>query len=397
MIIVVNDGGNTSIKTRFVIKIFEENCDQPFFYIFRKKTKKEKWTTDYVELPDSTTSVFASYALMMLKSPKAMRDGIIRRFFKRQNPPVLIDEGFLSILSRTLTPYFASSTRNDNILRFLSQLKQPPIFLIDEFTSIKLLNLKMLKKTGKIIYVSQDVAHNSLNFRKYSISEKLLYNLERDAVTLADLVISCSERDKLKYMEMGAKTVISYPNIYPIQEFEPDEKDKDPSVSIVLRGHWGPSVYKSLSEILKALSYVDSKLTVYLFGTKPDRVPGNVCLKFYGYIPNQLDYLKVLSKSWLAINIGIHMGGTNQRKYDYALAGTVVVSDKCGARGDILPFEFTYVDCHDLAAKIEQLLALSRETLTAMGVQNRKHSLLLAERQRNLLSEAIKEIVEKSC
>ena len=53
--------------------------------------------------------------------------------------------------------------------------------------------------------------------------------------------------------------------------------------------------------------------------------------------------------------MGIHLGGTNERKYDYAMAGLVVFSDNLGVRGDLLPHEYTYVDSYDLAAKLEQL------------------------------------------
>jgi hypothetical protein len=79
------------------------------------------------------------------------------------------------------------------------------------------------------------------------------------------------------------------------------------------------------------------------------------------------------------------MGGANERKYDYAMAGLVFFSDTLGVRGDLLPHEYTYVDSYDLAAKLEQLLEFGKEMIVEMGKQNRKQALSLAEKQREKL------------
>ncbi len=73
--------------------------------------------------------------------------------------------------------------------------------------------------------------------------------------------------------------------------------------------------------------------------------------------------MRILSKSWIGINIGIHKGGSNERKYDYAMAGLVVFSDILGCRGDLLPHEYTYLDSNDLAAKLEQLMEFGKKRL----------------------------------
>jgi hypothetical protein len=220
-----------------------------------------------------------------------------------------------------------------------------------------------------------------------------MYKLEQDAIALADVVITCSEKDRLKYVEMGARKVISYPNIYPTKEFEPCNKDQAPSISIVLPRHWGHKAGKSLEQVFKALSCVDRRIRVYMIGIEPQQAPRNIELQYYECIPSKLDYLKTLSKSWIGINIGIHMGGTNQRKYDYAMAGLVVFSDNFGARGDLLPYEYTYVDRHDLAAKLEQFLKLGKKKIAEMGIQNRKQALSLAEKQREKLLRAVNNMV----
>ena len=274
-------------------------------------------------------------------------------------------------------------------MAFLRKTNSPKIFLIDEFVSINIVNLKSLKLFGSIVYVSQDVAYDHFNFGNNVVTKTLMYKLERDAVALSDLVVACSERDQLKYLEMGAKKVIFYPNIYPIAEFKPADKDQEPSISIVLRAHWGDSVNRSIEEIFRALSFINKKIKVNLIGIDSQRTPKNVELQHYDYVSTKIDYFTILSKSWLGINVGVHKGGTNERKYDYAMAGLVVLSDNFGSRGDLLPHEYTYLDPHDLAAKLSQLLSLNKDKLAEMGLQNREQVLSLAEGQRKKVLEAV--------
>ena len=177
------------------------------------------------------------FLLMLVKSPKNMRDGLLKRLLRTKSSNVLLVEGFLSGLSQALGEYFDKPARTNVLINFLRKLNSPKIFLIDEYVSIRIVNLKILKLLGSIVYVSQDVAYDHFNFGNNIITKTLMYKLERDAVALSDLVVACSERDRLKYLEMGARKVLFYPNIYPIAEFEPGNKDQTPSISIVLRGH----------------------------------------------------------------------------------------------------------------------------------------------------------------
>jgi hypothetical protein len=395
MLVVIKDGGKElSPKASFVAQLFKLSSNTRFLYVFRKEEEKfrEKWGYNQIELATSITGILLYYFLMMLQSPKDLRDGLLRRLFHRRTEHVLINEGFLSVLSKTLYQYFGRSARTDGLIRFLRKLNSPKIFLIDQFASLNSVSLKMLKHLGPIIYVSQDVAHNRFGFGENFIAKKLMYKLERNAIALADVVIACSETDRLKYVEMGARKAIFYPNIYPITEFEPSDKEQTPSISIVLSKHWGPRADRSLAEIFKALSFVDRKIRVYLIGIEPKQVPKNIELQYRRHIPNKLDYLRTLSKSWIGINVGIHKGGTNERKYDYAMAGTVVLSDNLGARGDLLPYEYTYVDSHDLAAKLERLLKFGKEKIAEMGIQNLKETISLAKKQRDMLLQIVKSI-----
>ncbi len=87
------------------------------------------------------------------------------------------------------------------------------------------------------------------------------------------------------------------------------------------------------------------------------------------------------------------MAGSNERKYDYAMAGLVVFSDTMGTRGDLLPNEYTYVDSQDLAAKLEQLLQFGKDRIVEMGKQNRDQALSLAKKQREILLRTVNDLV----
>ena len=265
--------------------------------------------------------------------------------------------------------------------------------MIDEFISIKTIRLNLLKEIGKVIYVSQDVASENFNFGNNFISRGLMYKLEREILQAVDLIIACSERDRIKYLEMGAKKVIYYPNIYPINEFKPIIKDKDPSISISFQNRWGQKNAVHFNAILNALAKLNKKIKVYVIGTKPQEVPKGIWVEHFEYIPRKLDYMKILSKSWIGINIGIHKGGSNERKYDYAMAGLVVFSDTLGCRGDLIPHEYTYLDNNDLVAKLEQLISFGQKEIIEIGLENRKYALLLAEKQRDLISRSIKTVL----
>ena len=382
------------MKANFIVQLLNQNFNTKIFYVFKKESNKfsEKWSENQVQLPSSTLGLFVYYLLIMLKSPKDIRNGLMVRLSLTKPKHVLTSAGFLSILSRTLYLRLGTSARANRLMPLLKKVNLPKVFLIDEFLSLNCLDLKKLRLLGPIIYVSQDTAYNRFGFGDNPITKELMFRFERDAITNFNLVIACSEMEKLKYLEMGARNAIFYPNLYPTLEFEPCNKDPMPSASIVLRGHWGHRAEQSLELIFNALAYLNRQIKIYLVGIKPARIPKNVKLEHIEFIRNKSNYLKVLSKSWIGINVGIHMAGTNERKYDYAEAGTVVISDTLGARGDLLPHEYTYVDAHDLAAKIGQLLELGKDHLREMGEENRARALLLAEKQRQLLLANIKNL-----
>ena len=355
MLIVIRNEESLSPKANFIVHLINQNFSNQIFYVFKKESAKfkEKWLYDQVQLPSSVIGIILYYSLMFLKSPINFRDGLMVRLSLKKSKVLLTELGFLSMLSRALYLRYGTSARASRLMNLLNKLASPKIFLIDEFLSLNCLDLRKLRLLGPILYVSQDIAYNRFGFGDNRITKKMMFKLERDALAHIDLVIASCEMERLKYLQMGARKAISYPNIYPTTAFELANKDEMPSISIVLRNHWGSTAEKSLEEIFDALAHLDREIKVYMIGIRPRRVPQNVKLEYTNYVPSKLDYLKLLSKSWIGINIGIHMAGTNERKYDYAEAGLVVFSDTLGVRGDLLPNEYAYVDSQDLAAKIK--------------------------------------------
>ena len=398
LIVTVRDGKQLSLKTNFVTQIIKEISCSNLLFVYRKEQEQftERKQRNEIELATSPVGIALYFAfLYFLKSPKDLKDGIVRRLHGQKNLPLLIRYGgSLTVLSQALYQYFARSARTDNLLHFLEKQKSPKIFLIDEFFSLNVVNLKALKKLGSIIYVSSDFAYDF--YKDNPAASKLMYKFEQAAIALPDLVVVCSERDKLKYLDMGAKEVTYYPNIYPMEDFDVCKKSQTPSISIVLRGYWGPRITQSLEELFQALGYIGESISVNIIGAKPRNVPKNVELHSYDFIPSKQEYLEILSKSWIGINLGVHLGGTNQRKYDYALSGSIVFSDNFGVRGDLLPHEYAFVDKHDLAAKLQQLLELGRDEIAAMGLENRQHALSLVRKQQAKLQNSLDGILKRS-
>jgi len=391
MIVVIRNGQEATLKTNFILQLLSTNSNIKVLRVYRNENRKfdERWDNTGIDLATSVSGIVANFLLMFLKSPRDLRNGMLARLSSRRRVDVLFSEGFLSTLAQSLNFCFATSARTDRLMFFLNNMKVQKIFLVDEFWSINTVDLQKLKNLGVIVYVSQDVAYNRYGFQDNSVARKLMYRLEKKAVAVADLVIACSERDMLTYVEMGARKTVFYPNIYPIARFEPYVKDQSPSLSIVLRGHWGKEAIRSLKEVFEALSHINKEIKVYMIGVKTQKVSKNIDLQHLNFIPNKLSYLRILSKSWIGINIGIHMAGANERKYDYAMAGLVVFSDKFGARGDLLPHEYTYVDGNDLAAKLNQLLDFSKRKISEMGLQNRTHAISLADKQRKKITNLL--------
>lgn len=391
LVIVIRDGSELSKKGKFIIEHLKSVLNVEFLYVFRKRgfitrSLREKRHNNLNLHPTSIS--FLMFLFLMFLNPRGLHDEIIRRFLSK-NFPFAVKGGYLYSVSQSLRNYFCKSTQTNGLYRVLNEIDMPKIFLLDEYPSLKVVKLKKLKRYGAIFYTSQDVGYDF--FRNDRIASTIMYKLELSALPFIDLVVACSERDRLKYLEMGAKKAVYFPNCYTLKEFKPHEKDSIPGISIVLKGYWESTA--KFEEIVGSLCYAKKKITLYVIGVKPKKVPKNIKLIYYDHIPSRRKFLETLSRSWIGINIGIHMGGTNQRKYDYALAGLVVLSDTHGARGDLLPYEYVYVDSQDFAANVRELLDLGTKRIFEMGIENRKHVLYSVQKQKKELSRSLKEVI----
>ena len=389
MLVIIREGTEPSPKVEKLLQSLELSSDRILFVGKSGKKFLASQSGNSIILRASARSIFTYFLLMAIKSPNDIRDGIIRRLLRRNVDRALINSGFFSTISDVLYNFFGTSSVSTYLMSYLTKVKDPKLFVIDEFISLKTLNLKKLKKMGPIIYVSQDIAYTRYGFADNIVSQKLMYTLESEIATLADLIICCSERDRLKYLEMGAERVVVFPNIYPIA-FDHTAKYEVPSITLVLKARWGPIAKKALDEVMAALSLVELKnIKLNIIGMKPEKLPKNVDIQYWSKIPSEEDFLKVLSKSWIGINVGIHKGGTNERKYQYALSGLIVFSDHFGLRGDVIPYEYSYLDKHDLAAKLKQILDLGQEKVVWMGNENHNHTLLLVEKYQKIVKQEL--------
>ena len=174
MLVIIRNEETLSQKTKFVLHLLNQTQKTKFLYVFKKESNKfkEKWLKNEVQLPSTALSLLIYYSFMLLKSPKDARNGLMARLSLARRKHLLIGAGFLSTLSRTLYLRFGISARTNRLFRFLDQSSFQNFFLIDEFLSLKCIDLKKLKLLGPLIYVSQDTAYNRFGFGDHYITRK---------------------------------------------------------------------------------------------------------------------------------------------------------------------------------------------------------------------------------
>ncbi|MEB3851985.1 MAG: hypothetical protein LRS49_05355 [Desulfurococcales archaeon] len=109
-----------------------------------------------------------------------------------------------------------------------------------------------------------------------------------------------------------------------------------------------------------------------------------------GKIPGRANFLSTISTAHAGINYDIHLGGSNVKKYDYALAGLAIFSGGTGVRGDFLPGEAAFADEYDLLAKLS---GYTVEELEYMGRRNRDHAIREFEEALRRLQERVEQLL----
>ena len=93
MLVVINNGGELSLKAKFIIQLLGLDSKDRILYVFKKEDMfKEKWDHNQVELATSISGIMAYFFLMMVKSPKDLKDGVLRRLINRKSESGLFKE-----------------------------------------------------------------------------------------------------------------------------------------------------------------------------------------------------------------------------------------------------------------------------------------------------------------
>jgi hypothetical protein len=81
MLIIIRNEEKLSPKANFIVRLLSQNLNINMFYVFKRENEKfrEKWRYDQVQLPSSTMGLITYYSLMMLKSPRDSRNGLMVR------------------------------------------------------------------------------------------------------------------------------------------------------------------------------------------------------------------------------------------------------------------------------------------------------------------------------
>jgi hypothetical protein len=215
-----------------------------------------------------------------------------------------------------------------------------------------------------------------------------LLDAERRAVRESDVTIFASFRDRERYLnslEVKPERGLVFPNIFPVP-FSKGRKYDELTMAVI-----AGSTYRYASRIAAfALSrrLVDRILYVGRFDPAVlGRFQGSEKLVHRRAIMDRGEFLGFISMGHLGVNYGLWLGGSNVKKYDYALAGLTVFSSGTGYRDVPLPGEIAFTDFYDFAAKIRYY---NVDTFIELGVENERVVLRVhreaMERLREVLS-----------
>ena len=146
LIVIIRDGHELSKKARFVVQLLRLNANSKFIYAYRKEEDRfrEKWSGNEIALASSKSAILAYFILMMLKSPKDLHDGIIRRVLRRKAPYLIRTGGFLSVLSQAIYQYFGRSARAGVFISLLKKLSSPKLILISRAINYHSIHIPMI-------------------------------------------------------------------------------------------------------------------------------------------------------------------------------------------------------------------------------------------------------------
>jgi hypothetical protein len=282
-----------------------------------------------------------------------------------------------------LMDYLGNRFDSGPLLHRLEIAPPPRVLLFDGLSSFAFLGDRVTESGGVEavkIYLSHDYEPDFVMDRYLSAIARRRIGFALDN---SNLVVVATRRDKLRYLShrrLEEDKVLVFPNIFmpPKESLRLYEKADTFTVAVVQSGWSGRVGAQSDAEELVAairLLPLGTRLRILAFGEDLPgflraRLDGRLDIEALGRVPSRGEFLNLLSKAHVGINQGRWLGGSNVKRYDYAIAGTVPVSNALGARGELLPHECVFADAPDLAAKLLELSELGSEELARLGREN---------------------------
>lgn len=275
------------------------------------------------------------------------------------------------------------------------------ILVFDDIGSCHLFkDISTLKEDNNIIIY---FPHNCYANLTGPFSNKIK-KLEKKIIKFSDLIITSSSRDLELYKKLygikDERNIISFANVFPpvdpqysivrLVELLSIEKEKIPTIVLNIGAKVSEKhILTYLEEVSEAINDLEG-IKILVIGENLVRYLrrfewGNNEIEYMPYIPSRLEFIRQLSRAHIGINYAYKLMGTNVKRFDFALAGLVIISRHPGSRGELLPYEYVYVDAMDLKVKLRKLIECD---LKKMGEENKTEAIKLAiESYENLRKE----------
>ena len=288
----------------------------------------------------------------------------------------------------------------NNLFKLVDRLDET-VIVLDHVRAVMMMSRCMnLLRKSRLIHISHDfVGEFPYTCRLHQSLKKSSLNILSE---LNPLTIVVSYRDKILYEEAAKLSrVLVFPNIYPPvdEKFEPrmptKQTERDALSVVAVKG--ADSHYSTkLAEFIKlAKKYMHNMRLTVITSHKPTYehlstlADSKIAIRVMENIPDRFEFLKVLSEHHIGLIelYGKRIGGTNVRKYDYALAGIVPASLWWNIPGEPIN-EIPFLDLPDLVAK---LAYLTPEELYKRGLENQTRAL---EIYRQHFADVVKELAK---
>jgi hypothetical protein len=290
----------------------------------------------------------------------------------------------------------------NNLFKLVDSLDET-VIVLDHVRAVMMMSRCMnLLRKSRLLHISHDFVG------EFPYAHRLHLSLKKSSLKILSeldpLTIVVSYRDKILYEEAAKLSkVVVFPNIYPPvdEKFEPRVPTKHTDERDILRvvavkgadRHYSMKLAEFI-RLAKKYYVRNMRLTVITSHTPTYEhlgalADGKVAVRVMENIPDRFEFLRVLSEHHIGLIelYGKRGGGTNVRKYDYALAGIVPASLWWNIPGEPIN-EIPFLDLPDLVAK---LTYFAPEELDKRGLENQTRVL---EIYRQHFSDVVKELAK---